>query len=300
MSTCNTIVLVGQTASGKTKTAITLARAIGGEVISADSRQVYSGLDIGTDKVAPADMQDVPHHVLDVADPVHERFTVSDFVKVAERARQDICARDQVPIVAGGTMLYIDAFFGNMSIPNVLPNEQLRAVLEQLPAEALYAELKQKDSARAASIDPHNKRRIIRALEIVESLGVVPQAQVVQRDPTVLWLGLYNDPETQKHKIQSRNREMLENGLLDEVRHLHEAGVPWERFAEFGFEYKYPAMHLQGLVTREECLQKMNQGTWRYARKQKSWWQDREEIRWFTPSEFDQLLAAVKAFLHPN
>lgn len=294
---CKTIVLVGQTASGKTATAIALAQAIQGEIISADSRQVYRRLDIGSDKVTHDAMRGVPHHLIDVASPLTDKFTVSNFVEQARAAMQDMCARGTVPIVAGGTMLYIDALCGNVQVPDVPPNPTLRAELEQRGLASLLAELQEKDPVRAATIEPGNKRRLIRALEIVAVRGTVPPLQVSTSDVDILWLGLYNDSEIQRGKIEQRNAAMLEHGLLDEVQTLHESGVPWERFSEFGFEYKYPAMHLQGEITKDECLQKMNQGTWRYARKQKSWWKDRSEIHWFKPSEYKQLLRVAQEFL---
>lgn len=294
---CKAIVIVGQTASGKTATAIKLAQALHGEIISADSRQVYKGLTIGADKIAQTDMQGVPHHLIDVADPTADIYTVSNFVSDATKAMGDICARGHTPIIAGGTMLYIDALFNRVQFPNIPPNQALRAELERKTAEELYTELLLVDPTRAASIEPANKRRIIRALEIIATLGTVPTTKHVAPPAHVLFIGLYNEEVIQREKIETRNAHMLEHGLLTEVRELHDAGVSWERMKAFGFEYSFPAQYIKGEITKEECLTKMNSGTWRYARKQKKWWRNRDEIHWFKADEFDAILQTAQEFL---
>ncbi len=308
------IILIGQTASGKTNTAIRLAKEIGGEVVSADSRQVYKHLNIGSDKITTDGMQGVRHHLIDIADPLTETYTVSDFIQDSTAAIKDIQARGKVPIVAGGTMLYIDALFGNILVPEVPPNPTLRAELEQHSSTSLFKELLLKDKRRAEQMKQEdqsgNKRRLIRALEIVEKLGHVPDSSDTQPTNTllaeneVLWLGLHNDPVLQKEKINKRNAEMLDQGLLSEVKDLAARGVQQEQFNTFGFEYKYPAMYLSNIPiikeeepTIEQVLMKMNSGTWRYAKKQRAWWADREEINWFKPLEYEKLITRVNNFL---
>jgi tRNA dimethylallyltransferase len=319
---CKIIVLIGQTASGKTSTAIKLAKDVGGEVVSADSRQVYRGLDIGSDKVSKKEMQGVPHHLLDVANPLTETYTVNTFVQDATKAIQDICSRGKVPIVAGGTMLYIDALFGNVLVPEVEPDHALRAKLEQRGSTSLFAELEEKDPRRAKQMQQEgqdaNKRRLVRALEIVSKLGSVPQSPTqndnVARGPLatceVLWLGLHNDQTEQKTKINKRNAEMLKPkhrgkaSVLDEVQDLIDIGVSQKQFDTFGFEYKYPALYLAGKPiiqdeepTLEQELMKMNSGTWRYAKKQRAWWQGRTEIQWFKAAEYRALAKVANTFL---
>jgi len=337
------IILIGQTASGKTQTAIKLAKAINGEVISADSRQVYKHLNIGTDKVNKEAMQGVPHHLIDITDPVargplatllarfgisqkSSRYTVSNFVYDAQAAIEDITSRGKVPIIAGGTMLYIDALMGNVNVPNVAPNPKLRAQLKQQSPALLFSKLQATDPCRAAQMvtegQDKNPRRLIRALEIIDALGKVPEntqnnypitkshvgfgdwVMIGREEYDVLWLGLNNDPILQKEKINKRNAEMLENGLLEEVQQLQKMGISQEKFDTFGFEYKYPAMYLSGIPiiqnevpTLEQVLMKMNSDTWRYAKKQRAWWQGRNEINWFKASEYENLLKKTQDFL---
>ena len=308
------IIIVGQTASGKTSTAIKLAKDIGGEIISADSRQVYKHLNIGTDKVCREQMQGVPHHLLDIADPLTGTYTVSTFVQDATKSIRDIIDRGKVPIIAGGTMLYIDALAGNVLVPEVEPDHALRAELEQSEPALLFAQLKDRDPRRAAQMvsegQDANTRRLVRALEIVSKLGSVPHKSDIKCDSKplahyeVLWLGLHNEPTEQKKKIDKRNAEMLENGLLDEVQSLIDTGITQEQFGTFGFEYKYPAMYLAGTPiiqdetpTLEQVLMKMNSGTWRYAKKQRAWWQGRGEILWHKATQYTLLLDDTREFL---
>ncbi len=308
------ILLIGQTASGKTSTAIKLAKDINGEVISADSRQVYKGLNIGSDKITKKDMQGIPHHLIDIANPLTDTYTVNTFIKDAKKAIADIHNRGKVPIIAGGTMLYIDALMGNVLIPKVAPNTKLREKLEQQNTESLFKQLKNKDPRRANQMvtegQDKNKRRLIRALEIVNELGKVPQqssSNVAKSFPEtydVLWIGLQNDSVVQKEKINKRNAKMLERGLLVEVKSLMKQGITQKQFDTFGFEYKYPAMYLSGTPiikneppTLDQVLIKMNSGTWRYAKKQRVWWQNRNEINWFQKKEYQKIKGKVKIFM---
>ncbi len=311
------IILLGQTASGKTSTAIKLAQEVGGEVISADSRQVYKHLNIGTDKVSTEGMQGIPHHLIDIADPVARgplatsRYTVSNFVHDAQEAITDIAGRGKVPIIAGGTMLYIDALMSKVNVPEVAPNPELRKELEQRGSTSLFEELKDKDPRRAKQMvmegQDTNPRRLIRALEVVAELGQVPiidDLSAVESPYDALWLGLSNDPKVQKEKINKRNAKMLEGGLLAEVQQLQEMGITQDQFNTFGFEYKYPAIYLSGIPiiesnppTLDDVLMKMNSGTWRYAKKQRAWWQGRNEIKWFKASEYEKLRSLATRFL---
>jgi len=317
------ILLLGQTASGKTQTAINLAKAIDGEVISADSRQVYKSLNIGSDKITNKGMQGVPHHLIDIANPVArgplatgDSYTVSNFVHDASTAITDIIGRGKVPIIAGGTMLYIDALMGKVLVPEVAPNPRLRAKLEKQSPTLLFAELKSKDPRRAAQMvqegQDTNPRRLVRALEIIATLGKVPNKNMHKcprgllghSSYDALWIGLTNDHVIQKEKINKRNAEMLENGLMQEVQQLKEGGITQKQFDTFGFEYKYPAMYLNGIPiiqeevpTMEQVLMKMNSGTWRYAKKQRAWWNGRDEIKWFKAGEYEKLRSLASKFL---
>ena len=287
--------MVGPTASGKSSLAISLAKAFGGEVISADSRQVYRGLDLGTGKVTKEEMDGVPHHLLDVANP-QERFSVSDFQKLGRLAIQDILSRGKLPIVCGGTGLYVDTLLNNTTLPQVPPNEKLRKKLEQLSAEELYEKLKKLDPERAENIDQHNPMRLVRAIEIAEALGRVPKAEKSD-EYEVLKIGLLPPDEILKEKITVRFKERLEQGMLDEAKKLHEGGLSYERMEELGLEYRYMARLLQGKLTREEFEKELNNESWQYAKRQKTWFKRDKEIRWFKDGAEKKIEILVKDFL---
>ncbi len=163
------LVIVGATASGKTALSIDLAKQYTGEIISADSRQIYKTLNIGTGKVTTKEMDGIPHHLIDVVYPT-ETYNADDFKKDAKKAIVDIISRGHLPIIAGGTFFYVDTLLGRITTPNVPPNPQLRRTLEAMSAEELYNELRERDQRRALEMDPQNKRRLVRALEIISAL----------------------------------------------------------------------------------------------------------------------------------
>ena len=209
----NVLVIVGATASGKTALAVRLAKQFDGEIISADSRQVYRQLDIGTAKVTNEEMQNIPHHLIDVAD-VSETYTAADFVQAGKAAIADITARGKLPIIAGGSFFYVDLLLGRATMPEVAPNPQLRAKLEKMSVDDLYAELRERDSARAATIDPQNKRRLVRALEIVATLGTVPKIPSAEPYNT-LCLGLERSKEALRERITKRSHTWLPDGFAN-------------------------------------------------------------------------------------
>ena len=207
------IVVLGQTATGKSDLAVKLAKKLHGEVISADSRQIYKGLDIGTGKIAKTEMKGIPHHLLDVANP-KKQFSVAEFQKLAISAMDDIASRGKVPIICGGTGFYIDAITKGVIFPEVPPNFPLRNKLALVSDRALMLKLKKLDPERAKNIDPKNKVRIIRAIEIVKALGKVPH--LVLRPPSYKFIkiGLYLPPDKLQKKVEKRVRKMFETGLL--------------------------------------------------------------------------------------
>ena len=219
------LVIVGPTSSGKSDLAVELALEFNGEVISADSRQVYKGLDIASGKITKEEMRGIPHHLLSIADPSKEVFTVSDFVEHAGNAIRDIVNRGKLPIIAGGTMFYIDALLGNTNIPEVPPNPKLRQELEQRGEASLFEELMLKDSKRAMAIGDKNKRRLIRALEIVEELGKVPNAPVMYQTPPSTWdtlqIGIKVEREELLKRIHKRTTHRAIAGMIEEAERLH-------------------------------------------------------------------------------
>ncbi|MFT7557752.1 MAG: tRNA dimethylallyltransferase, partial [Planctomycetota bacterium] len=218
------IVILGQTATGKTSLGIELAKQFRGEIISADSRQVYRGMDIGTAKVTPEEMQGIPHHLIDVADP-NERFSVAQFREMALAAIEDIHARGNLPILVGGTGFYIQSIVDGIVLPEVPANPAFRSELKSRSTEDLYKILTQKDPRRAATIDPQNKVRLVRALEIIDTLGVVPTPEAEPTDLDILQIGLQVPDTILKERIHARNVLRINNGLLEEVQSLHDNGL---------------------------------------------------------------------------
>src|SRR3989338_10399247 len=224
MRNSTVIVIVGQTATGKSKLAVRLAKKLNGEIISADSRQVYKGLDIGTGKVTKKEMAEIPHHLLSIASP-KKQFTVDDFVKKAERICSSILQNTGIPIVVGGTGLYVDMLLGRLSYPNVPPNLKLREQLKQRTTEQLFNQLQKLDPRRAANIEPNHKRRLIRAIEIAKAVGRSPSkletTSTTNNKYNVLWLGLSPAPEKLKKNIRMRLFARIRTGMIAEAKRLH-------------------------------------------------------------------------------
>lgn len=274
------IAIVGPTASGKSSLAIELASHLNGEVISADSRQVYRGMDIGTGKVTEAEMNGVPHHLIDIADPAHNTYTATDFTRDAHAAISNILSHGKIPIICGGTFFYLDILRGKMSAAPVPPNESLRAELEPLSTTELLARLAVLDATRAATIDSQNPRRLIRSIEIATALGSVPIA--TQTNSRYNWhiFGIDIPPETLRERIRIRLDERLKAGMIDEVRTLQASGVTWERLSSFGLEYRFIAAHLQGHTTFDQMRTQLFFAICQYAKRQRTWLRRDSDITW--------------------
>lgn len=272
------LVIVGPTASGKSALGVYLAKKLGGEVISADSRQVYKGLTIGTGKVTKKEMEGVRHHLLDVSSP-KKQFAVSDFLRHARRAEKGIRARKKLPVLVGGTGFYTDAFVGRFTYPDVPPNKALRAKLEKHTAEELLAKLKKVDPRRAKTIEPHHKRRIIRALEIAAAIGTSPAPASHDLYDT-LWLGLNLPQKTLHTRIHTRLTLRIKKGMVAEARKLHRQGVSYERMEELGLEYRFLARLLQKEISNEEFVEQLERAIQKYAKRQMQWFARNKEIQW--------------------
>lgn len=289
------LVIVGPTASGKTSLSIKIAKKFNGEVISADSRQVYRGLDIGSGKVTEEEMEGVPHHLLNVADP-KDVYTASDFVRDGRKAITDILERGKLPIVVGGTFFYVDALLGRISTPEVPPNEKLRAKLEDKSAEELFETLQKADPRRAESIDKKNKRRLIRALEIVDALGVVPLIEPEEIYHSLI-IGI-DIPKEELHKnIHTRLIERIGQGMIEEVEQLHESGVSWERLESLGLEYRHIAQFLQGKYSKEEMLEALESEIRKFAKRQMTWLKRGQSVHWFSKDNTKEIFTTIKKFL---
>ncbi|MBU6323113.1 MAG: tRNA (adenosine(37)-N6)-dimethylallyltransferase MiaA [Patescibacteria group bacterium] len=260
--------IAGPTASGKTARAVSEALARDGEVISVDSRQVYRMLDIGAEKVTPDEMRGVPHHLIDIRDP-EETYTAADFAKDAARLIEEISARGKLPILAGGTHFYFDALLRGLP-ESVPPDRALRARLAHVPDEALLARIRARDPRRAGELDPHNRRRLIRALEIIESQGAVPRRGAAAVPYDVEWL--FIEPELSELRARIDEREALKfpRGLVAEVERVR-ARVKDARLDELGLEYRIVGEYLRGERTYESMLPALRAKLWQYARRQRAW-----------------------------
>ncbi len=287
------IVIVGQTATGKSYLAVRLARKFGGEVVSADSRQVYKGIDTGTGKITKTEMKGIPHHLLDVIDP-RRRFSVAEYKRHANKKIKEIHARGRIPIICGGTGFYIDAVVQGIVLPEVPPNIRLRRVLEKKTTEELTIILKKLDPVRVRGIDPNNRVRVIRAIEIAKTLGKVPHLRTAPPSYEFIKIGVKLPDEKLKKKIWQRLRKRMRGGMASEIYNLHRKGVPWKRFMELGFDQKYVALYLQKKISNKEMLQELFRGNWQYAKRQKTWFARDKETRWFEPGEYQETVKFVK------
>jgi tRNA dimethylallyltransferase len=291
------IIIVGQTASGKSDTAVTIAHHIGGEVVSADSRQVYTDIPIGSGVITKKDMCGVPHHMLGIVSP-RVAYTAGQYRKDARDIVADILHRGSTPIIVGGTGFYIDTLVRDEPLPEVPPNKTLRGMCADITTDELVTRLATLDPDCALSIDTHNRRRVMRALEIATALGKVPMIPHHRPSPyDILWIGIHVPDNTLKEKISARNVDMIHRGLVAEVKALHAKRISWSRINELGFEFAYAAMHIRGEINKEDMLARMNTATKKYAKRQKTWFKRNSDIKWFAPTDIAHIMKTVDAFL---
>lgn len=290
------LVIVGPTCSGKSALAVELAKKFNGEVISADSRQVYKGLDIGTGKITEREMRGVRHHLLDIISP-RKVLTAHEYTEMAQAKIANISQKGKLPIVVGGTGFYIDVLLGQITLPNVPPNLKLRANLERKTAAQLFVLLKKKDQRRARSIDPHNKRRLIRALEIVQALGKVPHVSGLRNHYfDTLWIGIVPPMKVLEKKITIRLSARMRQGMVAEAKRLHRKGLSFKRMSQLGLEYRALARYLQGRISRAQMIDELNRDIRRYAKRQLTYWKRNRSIRWFDVREKGKIVNSVQRF----
>jgi tRNA dimethylallyltransferase len=299
------LAIVGPTAVGKTALGVRVGRALGGEIVSADSRQIYRQMDIGTAKATPAEQAAVPHHLIDVVSP-DESLTLAHYQALASRAIEEIWSRGRLPILVGGTGLYVRALLEGWTIPQAPPDEALRARLEREAevhgAEALHRRLAEVDPEAAARIDARNVRRVIRALEIHAQTGR-PASVLQRREPpdwAVLRIGLTMPRAALYARIDARIEAMMAEGLEEEVRALLARGYGLELPAMSGLGYRQIGMYLRGEIDREEGVALIKRHTRRFVRQQYSWFRlDDPAIHWYDARDLDldAVLGAVRAFL---
>jgi tRNA dimethylallyltransferase len=300
------IVILGQTSTGKSDFAVDIAKKFNGEIISADSRQVYKGMNLGTGKITKKEMRGVPHYLLDVTSP-GKVFSVNQFQKLANKKIKEIIEKGKIAIICGGTGFYIDSIINNQIFPKVPPNKKLRKTLEGKTAKQLFEILNKLDKERAKNIDPQNKVRLIRAIEIAKTLGMVPKLQTSNvkipgrwTSENILKIGLTLPPEILKERIKTRLLKRIQKGMIKEVENLHKEGVSWKRMNDLGLEYRYVSYFLQNKISKEEMINKLNTEIWHFAKRQKTWFKRDKSIIWINPDEIHETALAflrVKDFL---
>lgn len=273
------LVIVGPTSIGKSDLAVHLAKKFNGEVVSADSRQVYKGLDIGTGKITPAEMCGIPHHLIDIVSP-KKNFSVSEYQKIATDKINNILERGKLPIICGGTGFYIQAVVDGIDLPEIEADQKLRKRLEKMSLSELQKKLQSLDPKRLKKIDQKNKVRLIRAIEIAEKLGKVPQIKKNIKYKAII-IGLYADREILDQKIRERLKKRLRRGLVKEVYDLHKNGLSWKRLEELGLEYRYISLFLRGIISRSQMLLELENKNIQYARRQMTWFKKDKRINWF-------------------
>lgn len=326
------IVIVGPTASGKSKLAVTLAKKYRGEIISADSRQVYRGLDIGTAKVKgawfrvpfiPMKMgvqnkkkgsgfpiasgmtrqssrevfvyKNIPHYCIDFVSP-RTTYGAAEYQQCAHAAITDIMRRGNIPILVGGTGFWIDAVAFNTPFPSAAPNMKLRARLEKKTSAELLAILKKLDPKRARTIEQKNPRRLIRAIEIAQALGKVPTFR--QRPAyDALWIGVSPKPATLTRRITQRVRTMLRKGLVAETKKLLDRRIGKKRIRELGFEYQAAFEYLSGICTKKALQERLIKDTHNYARRQMLWFRRNPNIAWTSSPDSRRIMRRIQEFM---
>ncbi len=290
------LVILGPTASGKSALAVFLAKKFNGEIISADSRQVYKGLNIATGKITKKEMQGVKHHLLDVCNP-KKVFNVSDFKKLAEKSIVDILKRNKLPIICGGTGFYIDSIVRNQILPEVKSDKILRKQLNKLSVEKLFSILLKLDKRRAESIDKKNKVRLIRAIEIAKVLGKVPEIKSDLIDENILEIGIQIDKEKLKDNIKKRTEERFKKGITKEAKMIKDSGISYKRMRNLGLEYRYLADFLQNKIDKKRLFELIEQGDLQYAKRQMTWFKRDQNIKWFGINQKKEIIGEIKNFL---
>ncbi len=269
MSAFNMLVVLGSTASGKTKLAVELARMLNGEVISADSRQVYRGLDIGSGKDLD-EYQEIKHHLIDIVDPGYE-YNIFDFQQDVINTYEKISNKNKLTIMAGGSALYVDSILKGYRLIEVPENKTLRATLDKLSHEQLTEQLFQLKPNLHNTTDLIERDRLVRAIEI--ALGEQAAKNTKNDFPEFksIIFAIKWPREVIRERITLRLKQRMEQGLIEEVEQLHAQGVSWETLYFYGLEYRYIAQHLQGQLSKNDCFQKLNSAIHQFSKKQDTW-----------------------------
>ncbi|NTU66444.1 MAG: tRNA (adenosine(37)-N6)-dimethylallyltransferase MiaA [Candidatus Moranbacteria bacterium] len=299
------IVILGPTSSGKSDAAIRLAKKFDGEVISADSRQIYRGMDVGTGKVVGIwnedsktfISEDVPHHLIDILSP-KTSWSAAQFKRKTGKIIKDMLKRGKLPIICGGTGFWIKAVVDNAIFPEVKPDPKLREKLSEKSAAELFEELKKIDPERASSIDAKNKVRLIRAIEICKAIGKVPAINTGNEKSSYefLQIGITHPKEVLDERIRIRLKQRFDNGMVEEVGKLHlEGGVSWKRLEEIGLGYYWITQYFKGRISKDEAFEKTYQSEKDYAKRQMTWFKKDRRILWL--NDYADIEKEAKEFL---
>jgi len=297
----NLIVILGPTASGKTTLAARLAGDIGAEIISADSRQVYRGMDIGTGKDLAEYVVEgvsIPYHLINIVNP-DEEFNVFEYQKRFFNCFKEISSRGMMPMLVGGTGLYIESVLKGYRMPFVPENSKLRKEVETADMETLAKRLLERNQEVHNTTDLKDRRRLIRAIEIAEHIYVHGLDEGVSMPPVIpLVIGIRWERLVLRRRITERLRERLKNGMVEEVKRLHESGIGWGKLDYFGLEYRYVGLYLQGKINDTDMIQTLATRIHQFAKRQETWFRRMErkgiEIQWFNGADYEALQTFIK------
>ena len=274
------IVILGPTATGKSDIAVKLAKFFNGEIISADSRQVYKELNLASGKITEKEMCGIKHHLLDVTD-LNNDFSVSVYKDLAINALNEIWAKGKIPIICGGTGFYIESIVKNSFIPEVPANKELRKELSNKSTQELFEILLKLDPERAKTIDKDNPVRLIRALEIAKKLGSVPKNVENKPIADFIQIGLDLPDEILKERILKRINDRLNVGMVEEIENILKGGVNKEKLTSLGLEPKDILRFLNKEITKEQMITDLFKDTWAFAKRQRTWFKRDKGIKWF-------------------
>lgn len=297
------LVLIGPTAVGKTKLSIELAKRFNGEIISGDSMQIYKGMDIGTAKITEEEMNGIPHHLIDIKYP-EEAFSVAEFQQLVRTKITEILAKGKLPMIVGGTGLYIQAVLYDYPFSDLPIDLQYRALLEKQAEEKgnefIHQQLQQVDPGLADKLHPNNVRRVIRALEIFHCTGKTMSELQEEQKPELVYeaaiIGLNMDREQLYNRINKRVDMMLSEGLLEEVQTLYNAGIKDSQSMQ-GIGYKEIVDYIEGNCTLEDAIDKLKQNSRRYAKRQLTWFRNKLPVKWFDMTNVSNVASLQKKIM---
>jgi len=287
------LIILGPTSSGKSSLAVRLAKKFNGEVVSVDSRQVYKMMDIGSCKITKKEMNGIEHHMLSVASP-RKRFSVAQYQKLAEKSIQEILKKNKLPILCGGSAFYMKVLSEGISLPKVKPSFNQRKKLEKMTTQDLYNKLKKEDPRRSKEIDKNNRRRLIRAIEILEETGKpIPK---INKNPKYNYLKIGIKRKNIEKLIKVRLLKRIKQGMISEVKKLKKYGLSWNKIDSFGLEYRWVSRYLQKKISRNEVIDFIFQDTIKFSKKQMIWFKKEDDVIWI--GKFTEAEKLVKEFLN--